>query len=146
MDCLFPSVLASSFRRFQFFLYRSSREKKAPISTSAKSMAFAIPIPGWNSLDSVRHAHSELEGAALLFFALLVLFDVLAHLSKDDGRKSALEKMALGFFAIAVLAEVIAYPYGQRNDTLSGQMIVSLDEKAKHADSSAQRAVENSVT
>lgn len=83
-------------------------------------MALAIPISGiWNSLDSVRHAHSEMEGAALLFFALLVLFDVLAHLSKDDSRKHALEKAALIFFAIAVFAEVIAYPYGQRNDTLS---------------------------
>src|ERR1035438_6618855 len=115
MDCLSRSVLASSFRRFHLFRYLSSREKNAPISTIANSMAFAIPIPDWNSLDSVRHVHSELEGVALLFFALLVIFDVLAHLSEDKKRERALERLALWFFAVAVLSEIIAYPYGQRN-------------------------------
>jgi hypothetical protein len=109
-------------------------------------MAFAIPIPDWNSLDSVRHVHSELEGAALLFFALLVIFDVLAHLSEDKKRERALERLALWFFAIAVLAEIIAYPYGQRNDTLSGNMILSLDAKAGEADSKAREAIADSFT
>jgi hypothetical protein len=83
---------------------------------------------------------------ALLFFALLVLFDVLAHLSKDDGRKSVLDKMALGFFAVAVLAEVIAYPYGQRNDTLSERIIGSLDAKAQRATDNASKALTDSST
>lgn len=109
-------------------------------------MSFAIPIPDWNSLDSVRHVHSELEGVALLFFALLVVFDVLSHLSKDDDRKRGLEKMALCFFAVAVLSEIVAYPYGQRNDTLSERIIGSLDLKAQRAADNASKAVTDSST
>ena len=105
----------------------------APRSTQAKSMHFATLIPDWNSLDSVRRAHSDLEAAALVFFALLVLFDILAHLSTDDKKKTLLEKIGLCCFAIAVLAEVVAYPYGQRNDTLSGQIIGSLDSETREA-------------
>jgi hypothetical protein len=105
----------------------------APRSTQAKSMHFATLIPHWNSLDSVRRAHSDLEAAALVFFALLVLFDILAHLSTDDTKKTLLEKIGLCCFAIAVLAEVVAYPYGQRNDTLSGQVIGSLDAETREA-------------
>ena len=107
-------------------------------------MGFAISIPDWNSLDSVRHAHSELEAAALVFFALLVLFDVLAHLSKDEKRKTLLEKISLCFFAVAVLAEIAAYPYGQRNDRLSADMIGSLSEKAKEALADSRTALTNS--
>ena len=103
-------------------------------------------IPDWNSLESVRRAHSDLEAVALVFFALLVLFDVLAHLSKGESRKTLLEKIGLCFFAVAVLAEIGAYPYGQRNDTLSEQTIGSLDAKVKEADGNADKAVTNSST
>jgi hypothetical protein len=103
-------------------------------------------MPDWNSLDSVRRAHSDLGAAALIFFALLVLFDVLAHLSKDEERKTLLEKVGLGFFAVAVLAEIIAYPYGQRNDTLSEQIIGSLDSKAKEAANNASSALTKAET
>lgn len=107
-------------------------------------MDFAVLMPDWNSLDSVRRAHSDLEAAALVFFALLVLFDVLAHLSKNEERKIGFEKIGLGFFAVAVLAEIIAYPYGQRNDALSEQIIGSLDAKAQDAETKADKAVEKS--
>jgi hypothetical protein len=110
----------------------------------ATAMHFAIPMPDWNSLDSVRHAHSLLEAVALGFFALLVLFDVLSHFSEDKKRERWLEKIALCFFAIAVLAEIVAYPYGQRNDTLSEQIIGSLDAKAREAASNASTALTNS--
>lgn len=109
-------------------------------------MHFAILIPGWNSLDSVRRAHSDLEAAALVFFALLVIFDVLAHLSDDKGKERVLEKIGLCFFAVAVLAEIVAYPYGQRNDTLSEQVIVSLDAKARTAATNASIALTDSGT
>jgi hypothetical protein len=109
-------------------------------------MHFAMLIPDWNSLDSVRAAHSDLEVAALAFFALLVLFDVLAHLSKHEARKMILEKIALGFFAVAVLAEIVAYPYGHRNDKLSGDIIVSLSDKAKTALADSEMALTNSGT
>ena len=135
-----------SFRFFHLPLYRRNRDKNAPKRTNAKSMSFAILIPDWNSLDSVRHAHSELEAAALVFFALLVLFDVLAHLSKDEKRKTLLEKIGLCFFAVAILAEIAAYPYGQRNDELSANMIGSLSEKAKEALTDSRTALTNSGT
>jgi hypothetical protein len=101
-------------------------------------MCFVI-IPDWNSLDAVRRAHSGLEGAALVFFALVVLFDVLCHFSKEQQRKTV-EKCALVFFGVARLAEIVAYPYGQRNDQLSEQVISSLDAKAKDAFTSASGA------
>jgi hypothetical protein len=113
----------------------------APKSTNAERMVFAILIPDWNSLDSVRHVHSELEAVALVFFALLVLFDVLAHLSKDERKEKLLEKVGLGFFAVAVLAEIVAYPYGRRNDTLSEQIIGSLDAKSREASTNASNAL-----
>jgi hypothetical protein len=103
-------------------------------------------IPDWNSVDSVRRAHSDLEAAALVFFALLVLFDVLAHLSKNETRKTLLEKIGLGFFAVAVLAEIAAYPYGQRNDKLSADIIGSLSDKAGRASTKADAASDKSDT
>jgi hypothetical protein len=103
-------------------------------------------IPDWNSLDSVRHAHSELEATALVFFALLVIFDVLAHLSEGKGTERLFEKIALCFFAIAVLSEIAAYPYGQRNDDLSARIIGSLDIKAQRAADNASKAVTDSST
>jgi hypothetical protein len=103
-------------------------------------MHLATSIPDWNSLESVRRAHSDLEAIALVFFALLVLFDVLANLSKDQGRKTLLEKCGLCFFAVAVIAEIAAYPYGQRNDALSGKMISSLSVEAGDAAAAADRA------
>lgn len=103
-----------------------------------------MSIPGWNSIDSVRRVHSDLEFGAILFFALLVTFEVLAHLSKDDVKKALLEKIGLWFFAIAVLAEIAAYPYGQRSDALSAQVIGSLDVKAQRAADNASKAVADS--
>jgi hypothetical protein len=98
-------------------------------------------LPNWNSLDSVRRVHSDLEFAAIIFFALLAFFDVLAHLSEDKKKEKILEKIGLTFFALAVLAEFVAYPYGQRNDTLSANIIGSLDVKASDAESKAESAV-----
>lgn len=103
-------------------------------------------IPGWNSLDSVRRVHSDLELIALVFFALLVLFEVLAFLEKEHTKKTLLETIGLWFFAVAVLAELIAYPYGQRNDTLSAQVIGSLDVKAQRAADNASKASTDSST
>jgi hypothetical protein len=88
----------------------------SPESMQATAMHCAILIPDWNSLDSVRHVHNVLEAAALVSFALLVLFDVLAHFSEDKKKERLLEKIGLYFFAVAVLSEIVAYPYGQRND------------------------------
>lgn len=79
-------------------------------NTHMTTMLFATFFPDWNSLESVRGAHSDLEGVALVFFALLVVFDVLAHMSDGKNRQALFEKIALWFFGVAVLAEIAAYP------------------------------------
>src|ERR1700693_4787469 len=116
----------------------------AAISTHATIMHFAICLPDLNSIDSVSRTHSDLEGAALVFFALLVVCEALAHLSDDKKKERRFDKIGIVFFAIAVLAEIAAYPYGQRNDALSEQVIVSLDVKARDAASNASTALSNS--
>src|ERR1019366_8283591 len=86
----------------------------------------------WNTLDSVRAVHRFLEGWALVFFGLLVLFDVLAHLSDEHPtRARRFERIGLWFFGVAVLAEILAYPYSQRNDTLS--VLQDTEQRAKIA-------------
>lgn len=109
-------------------------------------MHFATILPDWNSLESVRRAHTDLEGAALVFFALLVVAEALAHLTENKPRERLFDKIGICFFAIAVLAEIAAFPYGQRNDTLSEQTIGSLDAKVKEANGNADKAVTNSST
>ncbi len=106
-------------------------------------MLLAI-LPDWNSLDSVRQAHSDLELAGLVFFALLVAAEALAHNSKQEKRKHLFDSIGIWFFAIAVLCEIAGYWYGQRNDALSEQVIVSLDAKARDAASNASTALSNS--
>ena len=104
----------------------------------------AVCLPDWNSLDSVRRAHNDLEGVGLVFFALLVVSEALAHLSRDEKRKHAFDTLGVIFFAVAVLSEIGAYPYGQRNDTLSERIIGFLDLKAQHASETATIALATS--
>lgn len=86
----------------------------------------------WNTLDSVRGVHSFLEGWALVFFGLLVLFDVLAHFAEENKtRARSLERTGLVCFAVAVLSEALAYPYSRRNDALSS--IQDTEQKSKIA-------------
>jgi hypothetical protein len=94
----------------------------------------------WNTLDSIRKVHNFLEGGALVFFALLVLFDVLAHLSEDEKpvRAKLLERIGLWCFGVAVLSEIVAYPYSQRNDTLSSQQDAARRDKIAALDNSTQ--------
>ncbi len=98
-------------------------------------MPFAISIPDWDSLDSVRYAHSHLELWAIAYFALLVVFDIWSHLAddRDHERARILEKIGLCCFGVAVVFEIAGYIYGERNDTLSERVIGSLDVKAESA-------------
>jgi len=75
----------------------------------------------WNNLESVRSVHSRLEACALMSFAFLVIFDVLAHMSEDAhyARAKRFEKIGLLCFGAAVLGEVLAYPFSGRTDALS---------------------------
>jgi hypothetical protein len=97
-------------------------------------------LPDWNSLDSVRRAHSDLELAAIVFFALLVVMEALAHSSKDEKRKHLFDTVGIWFFAVAVICELLAYRYGQRDDFLSASVIISLDTKAGDAFTRASQA------
>src|ERR1039457_1667103 len=91
-----------------------------------------------DTLDSVRTVHNFLEGGALAFFALLVLFDVLAHLSEPEKpvRAKLLERIGLWCFGVAVLSEILAYPYSQRNDTLSSRQDIAQRDKIATLDNS----------
>ena len=102
----------------------------------------ALLLPDWDSLDSVRKAHSFLELWAIWLFAALVVCDVVAHLIEDSRKPLAkiFERIGLCCFALAVAAELSAYKYGQRNDALSDQKIRSLDAVAHDADSTAKGA------
>jgi hypothetical protein len=103
-------------------------------------MMLPAMLPDWNSLDSVRRAHSVLEGAGLAFFGLLVAAEAIAHTSRDEERKHVFDTVGISFFAIAVLCEIAGYWYGQRNDALSAQVISSLDIKAQDASEAAGHA------
>jgi hypothetical protein len=127
-----------------FLRGRRIRTTKAAMNMHATMMHLASCLPDWNSLDSVRRTHNDLEGVGLVFFALLVVSEALAHLSKDEKRKHAFDTLGVIFFAVAVLAEIAAYPYSQRNDTLSEQVIVSLDAKARDASTNAAKALTDS--
>lgn len=113
----------------------------------ATTTHFAIRfLPDWNSLESVRRAHSDLEAIALVFFALLVVFEALAHLTEDQPKERLFNKIGVFLFAVAVLGEIVAYPYGQRNDTLSGNVISYLDARANDASNRASKALTDSGT
>ena len=81
-------------------------------------MHFAICLQDWNSLDSVRRANSDLEGAALVFFALLVVSEAMAHISKDEKKESTFsDALGIACFFVAVLSEIVAYPGMDRGTT-----------------------------
>lgn len=109
-------------------------------------MNLALLLPDWNSLDSVRRAHSSLELWSIWLFAVLVVCDVMAHLVEDNRKALAknLERIGLCCFAVAVIAELGAYKYGERNDELSQNVITSLDAKAKNAFATASAALTRS--
>jgi hypothetical protein len=82
-----------------------------------------MALPGWSSPSLVREIHDFFERGALLFFAALVVFDVLAHFMTKLER--VFEKIGLICFATAVIAEICAYPYSRRNDELSADALAS---------------------
>jgi hypothetical protein len=54
-----------------------------------KIMLLAI-LPNWNSLDSVRQAHSDLELAGLVFFALLVVAEAFGPQFQARGEETSI--------------------------------------------------------
>lgn len=97
-----------------------------------------MALPGWDSPSAVVAIHAALEGAALLFFAALVVFDMLAHLNKK--RELILERIGLVCFGVAVLAEIAAYPYSRRNDDLSAEAMRNADKRIADLNKEAANA------
>jgi hypothetical protein len=119
--------------------------RAASISRSAIVTKMSLGIlPDWNSLDYLRRAHSDLEAGGLVFFALLVVMEALAHNSKDEYRKHVFDSIGIWFFAIAIFCEIGGYWYGQRNDELSQNAFNSLDSQVKEAKSNVAAAVDDS--
>jgi hypothetical protein len=92
-----------------------------------------MALPGWNNPSFVQSIHSSLEGAALLFFAALVLFDVMSHFAERASAAKYLERFGLACFGVAILAEIFAYPYSRRNDELTSMKIAELNLEADKA-------------
>jgi hypothetical protein len=94
-----------------------------------------MALPGWDSLETVKAIHSALEGWALVFFAILVVCDVVMHFGDDVARVRLatwlpfFKNSSLVSFGLAVLLEICAYPYSQRNDELSTAVITALREQ-----------------
>jgi hypothetical protein len=109
-------------------------------------MYLANLSPDWNSLDSVRLAHSRLELSSIVFFGLLVVAEAIAHKLDEGKAKHRTDTVGIVFFVIAVLCEAAAYPYGQRNDELSEYVIRSLSATAGHAATNAHNALTDSGT
>ena len=119
------------------------RAASAARSAHVTMMNLAL-LPDWDSLDSVRLAHSILEASGLVFFALLVVADAISHTSESDRKKHAFDTVGIWFFAIAVMCEIVGFQYSQRNDELSDQVIRSLDDVAKDASKKSAGAVTTS--
>lgn len=101
-------------------------------------------LPNWDSLDSVRLAHRNLEAAGLAFFALLVVAEVLAHTGRTKRQRDAFEVIGIAVFGLAVLCEIAGFWYGNRNDELSAGEISSLSSVAKQAKENAAIALTDS--
>ena len=89
-------------------------------------------FPGWDTLETVRAVRDFFEVTALVLFAVLVLFETLALLSKQTPKKEHFfEVAAVISFALAVLCEVYAYPYSRRIDTLADRAIAKAIAEAQ---------------
>jgi hypothetical protein len=75
-----------------------------------------MALPGWESLDSVKHFASVIEVTTLVFWSLLVVFEIGARFWKKYS--NLLGGLALIAFALAVLGEVAEHKYSARKDVL----------------------------
>jgi hypothetical protein len=97
-------------------------------------------LPDWNSIESVRAAHSLLEGMAIAFFVFLAGLEAIGHMLEKRKHElaEAIEVAGLCVFAIAVIAEFHAYPYSRRLDALSEQQDRLQKERIAELENSTQ--------
>jgi divalent metal cation (Fe/Co/Zn/Cd) transporter len=63
-------------------------------------------LPFWNSLETTKSIHRWTQGAAIFFFALLVLFEAVAHWSKKKEITDRFLTFAIVAFALAVVLKL----------------------------------------
>ena len=108
--------------------------------------------PGWDSLDSVKRIASVVQVTTLIFWGLLVLFEIVAY--SWEKAKHVFNVLALIAFALAVMGEGIQYKFDGRKETLhdahdtaltkdfNKRLQVAHDE-AENARTDAQRSADN---
>ena len=90
-----------------------------------------MTLPGWDNLEVANGIHNFFEVVGLVGFAVLVAFEVLAHVNgkKNPKREHLFKVLALISFAFAVGSELCALPYGRRADKLAGAELERLKPK-----------------
>ena len=88
-------------------------------------------IPSWNDFEKVKAIHAFFERWALIFFAVLVLFEVLAHW--HTKRENLFKILALISFGLAVAFEICAYPYSRRVENFAEQQFETISNQVHEA-------------
>ena len=88
-----------------------------------------MTAPGWNDLEFAKGIHAFFELGGLILFAVLVLFEILAH--RHTKRENLFKILALVSFALAIGFELLAYPYSRRVEKLSDDKISELESGLK---------------
>jgi hypothetical protein len=111
-----------------------------------------MTLPGWESLESVKIIDSMIQTITLIFWSLLVAFEIIAVAWKK--RATFFTILALSAFALAVAGEIVHYKYDIREGVLydareaalratyDGQLAKVRDDAQRSA-SSADKAQQN---
>lgn len=110
-QCCIPNLLRSVQK-----WYKTRGHSFESLPVIPVSIAYAMNLPGWNSLDSVKSIDSHIQIATLLFWALLVVCEIIGVAWKK--RAKLFNILALCAFAIAVFGESIHYKYDDRKEAL----------------------------
>jgi hypothetical protein len=108
--------------------------------------------PGWDSLDSVKQIASAVQVTTLIFWGLLVFFEIVAYFW--GKAKHVFNVLALIAFALAVMGEGIQYKYDGRKEALHDAHDTALTEdfnkrlqashdEAENARADAQHSADN---
>jgi S1-C subfamily serine protease len=102
-----------------------------------------IVLPGWNSLGSVKRIASFVEAGTLVFWSLLVMFEITAHFSSKKLHK-VFNVLALIAFAVAVSGEIVEHKYQGRKEKLydaqTQELTENLNKKLQKASAAASQA------
>lgn len=101
-----------------------------------------MTLPGWDSLETIKRISSGVEAVTLVFWVLLVAFEVVAHIWKKYER--VFNILALVAFALAVSGEIISHQYNHQREALHDarekQLSDDADQKIRKAEDDAAAA------